>query len=468
MRSCFLKSGLFLFSLTSSLNACEDPADFNEVLVVNTRDMGIPLSGDDEYTPDIPIASIPPAGGDTTHQVRGLGAFVQPVANLSLRRRGSFESGLQFFQLVWEPHPNRSEIDGLGPTYNARSCLACHRHNGRGALPTESKVGTLIRLGNQYGEVDPNYGGQLQTDAISGVTPEGSLITELITVLHQSGAELTHSKYYASQLEFGSLASTINQSARITPQLVGMGLIEAIPEASIARLEDPNDNNGDGISGRAARDHQGILRYGWKATQYSVLTQCASAFINDMGITNYLHPIENCPTSQAACQSAGSPQLDIDEVRLKATASYVSLLGVPASRHTDLDSYKQGLSLFLQTGCGSCHQPDYLTGIAAEPELSNQKIWPYSDFLLHDMGEALDDGVAEGDATSFEWRTPPLWGIGLLSEVHGVTHLLHDGRANSVEEAILWHGGEATQSVSNYLTLDAARRIMLINFVRSL
>ena len=185
MRSSFLRLGLSILTLISSLNACDGPNYPEEVLIINTQDIGIIPSRDDEHNSDISIELIPLPGGDTTHQVRGPGAFVQPVANLSLRRRGSFESGLQFFQLVWEPYPNRSEIDGLGPTYNARSCLACHRKNGRGALPTESEVGTLIRLGNQYGEVDPNYGGQLQTNSIPGVAPEGSLHTEEISFYHQ-------------------------------------------------------------------------------------------------------------------------------------------------------------------------------------------------------------------------------------------------------------------------------------------
>ena len=427
-------------------------------------DPSIDMSHPSEMSTPIPLA-----GGDTTHLIRGIGAFVQPAANLSLRRRGGFEAGLQFFQLVWEPAPSRSEIDGLGPTFNARSCIACHQNNGRGGTPSEGRAGMLLRLGDTQGRVDPTYGGQLQTASVDRVPVEGALVAEVDQPFtHHSGVSLTPVRYYADQLSLGPLAAGINQSPRITPQLVGMGLIDAIPVESIIALEDPQDLDQNGVSGRAARDEFGILRFGWKATQRSVLSQCASAFINDMGITSALHPFENCPPAQESCYAESSDNLDIDDVRLQATATYVSLLGVPAHRHINADVYNRGALLFDQVGCADCHHPGFVTGQSVEPELSYQRIWPYSDFLLHDMGDALDDGVGEGNAASAEWRTPPLWGLGLLAEVHGNLHLMHDGRARSIEEAILWHGGEGEAAVSAFVSLSPSQREELINFVNAL
>ena len=457
-------SSLLMLITALVCSSCAPPASPSSqypIYLESFRDAGVPVQGLDRQ--------IPLAGGDTTHNVTGVGSFVQPAANLSLRRRGGFEAGLQFFQLIWEPSPNRSEIDGLGPTYNERSCIACHRRNGRGGTPFEDRSGMLLRFGDAYGGVDPVYGGQLQTVSVSGVDIEGDLVAELgPSIEHPLGVSLTPVRYFADRLSMGPLSVGINQSPRITPQLVGMGLIDAIPMASIVALEDAQDLNQDGVSGRAARDNMGILRFGWKATQRTVLTQCASAFVNDMGITSPLQPFENCPPAQETCSSAASHHLDIDEVRLQATATYVSLLGVPAHRHVNADDYQRGALLFDQVGCATCHHPDFVTGESIEPELSDQHIWPYSDFLLHDMGEALDDGVAEGDASSAEWRTPPLWGIGLLSDVNGALHLMHDGRARSVEEAILWHGGEASRSVSAFASLEKHQRIALITFVNAL
>ena len=412
---------------------------------------------------------IPLAGGATTHNSRGVGSFVQAASNLSLRRRGRFEAGLQFFQLTWEPTPNRSEIDGLGPTYNARSCIGCHQHNGRGKGPFEYESNILVRLGNENGVSDSKYGSQLQTNAIPGVRVEGRMIAMMdSTVYHSSDTTLISINYNIDALAFGPLDPTINLSARITPQLVGMGLIDAITEQDLLALEDVNDVDGDGISGRIARTEEGeILRFGWKATQHSVLTQCAAAFFNDMGITSLFHPTENCPPIQEGCHNAPSSPLDIDEIRLEATATYVSLLGVPAHRHTSKVEYHKGLDLFVNIGCATCHHPRFITGISKETELSFQEIWPYSDFLLHDMGEGLNDGVAEGDALASEWRTPPLWGLGLVPEVNGSLFLLHDGRARSIKEAILWHGGEAYQSTVAFELLDEEQKELLIRFVQA-
>lgn len=458
-------------STVSSMSTPTLPFNSNDMypsMDHNTYDAFIDTSSDGMMTIDHDLL-IPKAGGDTTHQTVGIGSYVQPAANLSLRRRGNFEAGLQFFQLVWEPYPNRSEIDGLGPTYNAKSCVACHQRNGRGGTPLDNSPGVLLRLGNDLGMIDPTYGNQLQNFSISGVRSEGRVGASLGTpIRHFSGVSLTTIRYTADSLAFGPLASNIKISARITPQLVGMGLIDAIIDSDLVALEDPNDFNGDGISGRAARDQSGVLRFGWKSSQRSVLTQCASAFFNDMGITNLIHPDENCPHSQVDCQAWSSPMLDIDEIRLQATATYLSLLGVPAHRHSSAASYYKGASLFEDIGCADCHQPDFITGQSSEPELSTQHIWPYSDFLLHNMGPALNDGVAEGDAMPDEWRTPPLWGLGLLVEVNGKYNLMHDGRATSIEEAILWHGGEAENSVFAFESLDPIQRAELIDFVRAL
>jgi CxxC motif-containing protein (DUF1111 family) len=255
-----------------------------------------------------------------------------------------------------------------------------------------------------------------------------------------------------------------------------MGLLEAIPGEQLMALADPDDGDGDGISGRAnlvwdLRDGKLDLgRFGWKANQPSVEQQVAAAFLGDIGITSSLFPNENCPPAQADCGHAfngGKPE--IPDSRLEKVTIYTQTLAVPAMRNTEDKEVKQGARLFVQSQCSVCHTPQHETGDnhPLEP-LRGQIIYPYTDLLLHDMGEGLADNRPDGLASGTEWRTPPLWGIGLVETVNGHTMFLHDGRARNLEEAILWHDGEAKESRKNFMGLTLEERNALIKFLGSL
>lgn len=413
-------------------------------------------------------------GGALTVRTDAEGAFAREAPVLGILRRGDFVAGRQFFQLAWIPAPGRPEVDGLGPTFNATACVDCHPDNGRGGpgTPRRPEPGVLLRLGGAAGP-DPVYGGQLQPFGIAGVPGEARPLrqrtpAEVVTL--RGGAQITlHRVDYAlDQLAFGPLAEATRVSPRLGQQLVGQGLLEAIPGERLAALADPDDRDGDGISGRIARLPDGqIGRFGWKAGQPTVEAQTAAAFAGDLGLTSPLFPTENCPPAQAACARAphgGTPELPA--VRLRVTAAYLSLLGVPARR--DAAAELPGKAVFHRVGCAGCHQPDHHTGPGVLPELADQHIWPYTDLLLHDLGPGLDDGVPEGGAEPQEWRTAPLWGLGLTERPGAQRHLLHDGRAHSLAEAILWHGGEAEAARDAYAELEPADRAALHRFIESL
>jgi CxxC motif-containing protein (DUF1111 family) len=272
-------------------------------------------------------------------------------------------------------------------------------------------------------------------------------------------------------------------SPRLAPPMIGLGLIEAVPEAQIRANADPDDKNGDGISGRTnevwslADNRVALGRFGWKAGVPSIRQQAASAFAGDMGLSTPLvpRPSGDCTGAQSFCLNApnGNSERDGDlEVGAKVfdhVVFYAQNLAVPPRRNAKDAGVVQGKALFYQLGCQACHMPSFTTGaVEGQPHLSNQKIWPYTDLLLHDMGEGLADNRPEGMADGREWRTPPLWGIGLTETVSGHTFFLHDGRARNVEEAILWHGGEAQASRDGYAALTKAEREALLSFVNSL
>ncbi|UJR82785.1 Hypothetical protein I5071_48500 [Sandaracinus amylolyticus] len=416
-------------------------------------------------------------GGDTTTSVVDGSAFLQQAANLTIARRADFEAGLQFFRLEWEIAPGRPEADGLGPVYNAVSCIECHVRNGRGApsaTPDENRPGVLLRLGTPDGRPDPTYGDQLQPLGVPGVAGEGHARRFESLVSHRladgTQAMLPLPRYDIASLGYGPLAGGAVLSPRIAQQLVGQGLLEAIDEDDLLALADELDADADGISGRVRWiDALRIGRFGWKAGQPTVEEQTSAAFAGDLGITSSVHPTEACTESQAAClgaASGGSPELTA--TRLRVASSYVRLLGVPARRDAEAPSVRRGRVLFAAVGCDGCHRPSFVTGDSVEPELAGQRIWPYTDLLLHDMGERLADGRAEGDASGREWRTAPLWGIGLLGVVGGEVRLLHDGRARGVAEAVLWHDGEATAARLGFESLTELERADLVSFVESL
>jgi len=440
--------------------------------------------------PDTAELLDPNSGGATTVHNATRRAFAQPAANLDVQRRGQFFVGNAFFNSPWIVAPATAGArDGLGPLFNARSCDACHNNDGRGRPPEkagERPVSMVVQFGtstpgahNEPGG-DPRYGGNLNPFAIGGVAPEGTVRIELREIHGQfadgEAYTLQAPTYVFEELAYGELAPDTRFSPRIAPAVFGSGLLEAITEAQILERNDPDDANGDGISGRANRvwdiraGRTVLGRIAWKANQPDVAHQTAAAFSSEIGMSTSLRPDQICTEAQPACRAApdgGTPEIS-DEI-FQHIVDYQLMLAVPARRNLDSPEVKRGARLFLETGCESCHRATFVTGeMPDKPWLSRQTIHPFTDLLLHDMGEELADGRADFEASGSEWRTPPLWGIGLQQTVNGHTRLLHDGRARDLSEAILWHGGEGEQAKQAFLNLSKADRAALLQFLNSL
>lgn len=433
-------------------------------------------------------------GGETTRADASRNAFGLPAPHLSNEERRLFERGDSFFTQNWVIAPASTDArDGLGPTFNAPACSSCHLLDGRGAPPDhegiEARTGLLLRLSIPGTDAvtgapipDPVYGGQLQDDSVLGVPAEGSMLVEvdIITGTYADGTpyELLDPTYSITDLAFGDAHPDLLIGPRLAPQVFGMGLLEAIPAEDLLANADPDDTNNDGVSGRPNivwDDRAGektLGRFGWKANVATVEQQVAGAFAGDIGITSALHPDENCPSSQTECAAAPNgndgPEPELTDSRLEVVTFYNRTLAVPALRNGDNDDVRQGAELFAEIGCAQCHVDEFTTGETDIETLSNQTIHPYTDLLLHDMGEGLADGRPDFEATGQEWRTPPLWGLGLIDDVNGERFLLHDGRARTIEEAILWHGGEAESSTTNFLELSLQDRTKLLEFLESL
>lgn len=416
-------------------------------------------------------------------------AFSLPLPDLSSERRRAFFVGNAFFNENWVTAPASAEShDGLGPLFNSRSCSGCHFKDGRSAPPPEGQPMStmLLRVSLPVPDVhgaplpDPAYGDQIQGAAIPSVEREADVFVEYETL---SGAfadgeryELRRPSYRFENLAYGPLDPETRRSGRVAPALLGVGLLEAIAESDLESLADPDDHDRDGISGRvnrvwdASSKRQSLGRFGWKAEQPSLLQQVAGAFLGDMGLTTSLFSEENCSLAQKACSerpNGGTPEVS-DEI-LRAMVLYVRALAVPARRDVESEAVLEGQALFRSVGCASCHTPTHTTSAtAALPELVRLEIHPYTDLLLHDLGPELADQRPVFEASGSEWRTPPLWGLGLLSKVNGHTTLLHDGRARSTSEAILWHGGEAEGSRRAFVRMSRAERRSLVAFVESL
>lgn len=449
-------------------------------------------------------------GGEATSRksVDNRNAFSHPSANMGFDKELDFKVGNAIFRKLWVSAPaSTKSSDGLGPLFNARSCQRCHLKDGRGHppkanWPDDDAVSMFLRLSippqsdedarklaERRANVipEPTYGGQLQDLSIQGHTAEGRMqITyEEVPVALGDGAvvRLRRPTYRVTNLGFGALHPEVMLSPRVAPQMIGLGLLEAVPEAQIAALADPDDGDGDGISGltnrvwSVARDRVMLGRFGWKAGAPSVLEQSAGAFAGDIGIASWLvpKPAGDCTSGQAFCIKAPNGNagdgvgFEVSPKLLSLVVFYSRNLAVPRRRGHDLSEILRGKQLFYESGCARCHNPKFTTGeLEGQPHLANQLIWPYSDLLLHDMGEGLADHRPEGVASGREWRTAPLWGIGLTSVVSGHTFFLHDGRARNVQEAILWHGGEARAARDAYATMARGDRERLIAFVNSL
>jgi CxxC motif-containing protein (DUF1111 family) len=440
-------------------------------------------------TPE-PVLGDPLSGGATTVFNSTISAFGQPARNLPLDQRTDFFVGNALFNRTWVTAPSSTTgSDGLGPVFNARSCSSCHFRDGRGRPPVEPDeafVGLLFRLSvpgraADGGPLDdPTYGGQLNQAAILGVPREGrpTVVYSELPGTYGDGDSysLRAPTYDFVDLAFGPLQPQILVSPRTAPFIFGLGLLAAVEDATIIAMADPDDRDGDGISGRPnhvwdrRRQQTVIGRFGWKANQPSIEQQSAGAFLGDIGLTSPLFPQQNCSPAQTACLAAptgGDPE--IDQQKIDAVTFYARYLAVPARRDVADSVVARGEELFTAIGCGLCHLPTLVTGeVADAPALSGQRIHPYTDLLLHDLGPNLADDRPDYEADGREWRTPPLWGIGLIATVNRHTLLLHDGRARGVAEAILWHGGEAAVASESFRTLARDERAALVRFQESL
>ncbi len=440
-------------------------------------------------------------GGDTTVFANGLNAFSFPLANLPEDERVRFVVGNSFFRRNWVEAPSSTQArDGLGPHFIARSCGGCHVQDGRGAPPDlakgtpEQPVALLLRLSvpgtGEHGGVnpEPTYGDQFNNAAVQDVKPEGrvTLRERAVPGRFADGTRYTLRQplYGFTDLAYGPMAKNTLVSPRIAPQLAGVGLIEAIAESDILRNAAEQSALPGPIKGQPNRvwdafaQRRLVGRFGWKANVATLAHQTGGAFVGDIGITSSRFPGESCTPAQKDCLAAprgGGPNHgpEIDDTTFANVVFYQSTLAPAARRDTRDPEVLRGQQVFAQAQCGGCHRPSYVTAQGPFPAMTSansagQRIWPYTDLLLHDMGPGLADGRPDFEANGDQWKTPPLWGIGLIRDVNGHERLLHDGRAQGVLEAVLWHGGEAEASKRQVLKLGKADREALVKFVESL
>lgn len=418
--------------------------------------------------------TLPLAGGATTSTNRTSSAFEDPAPGLSDDGFDRHFEGDAAFEATYVSEP--AEVNpGLGPVFNHSSCGGCHIRNGRGlpvvgAGPLGSEM--LVRVSLPEGEPEvpggavpvPGMGTQIGDHAIFGYEPEATVALTWSEVPGEFADGTPYSLRAPSititRPSGSALPAGVMTSPRTPPPVFGLGLLEAIPEADILAWADPNDDNGDGISGRpnwvwsAKLGREALGRFGLKANNATLIDQAAGAFAADMGVSSPLMP-----------DDMGA---DIDDDTVVTAAFYTQTLAVPP-RAQPTPATERGFSLFIDFNCAGCHVPVQKTSPAYEIEaLANQTFAPFTDLLLHDMGEGLADGRPDFDASGREWRTTPLWGIGVTERVLGDAAYLHDGRARSLAEAILWHGGEAEAAREAFRTADQADRDALLTFLRSL
>jgi CxxC motif-containing protein (DUF1111 family) len=441
------------------------------------------------------------AGGATTVDASGRNAFSFPLANLADEERTRFAIGNSFFRRNWVEAPaSTTARDGLGPHFIARSCGGCHVQDGRGAPPdfrkglVEQPVALLLRLSvpgapnAKQGVVpEPTYGDQFNNAAVQGVKPEGRVTMRWRDrpgrFADGTRYTLREPVYGFADLAYGPMARDVQVSPRIAPQLIGAGLLEAIPESEILRNAAEQAAAPGLVKGQPNRvwdafgEREMLGRFGWKANVATLAHQSAGAFLGDIGITSSRFPKQACTAAQIDCLTAPHGGKDgaheIDDKILADVVFYQATLAPPARRHANDVQVRRGQALFAQAQCASCHRPSYVTAEGPFPRLTSkalqgQRIWPYTDLLLHDMGVALADQRPDFQASGRQWKTPPLWGLGLIPEVNGHQRLLHDGRARGVLEAVLWHGGEAEASKQQVLKMSRAERAALVKFVESL
>lgn len=420
----------------------------------------------------------------------GPSPFTQPLPGLDDTTQDQVVLGRSFFSIPWVAAPSATTArDGLGPLFNANTCASCHNDNGSALTisadghPLRPLLFKLARpdahearletddpgVPDRARMVDAVYGGQIAINGVGNVSPEARPQLDITPEIfrYPDGAQVTLERLTPAlaDLAYGPLATDTVIYTRQPPVLAGLGLIEAVPDAEILVWEDPDDSDGDGISGRANRLPSGeIGRYAWKAAAPTLIAQTANAAANDMGLTNRLYPTELCQPDQTACLAAPhgrpSPQgmLDLPDARLDAITTYLSAFKAPQPMALDAEA-QHGKALFAASGCTACHRPELTTS-------DGRTIHPMSDYLLHDMGSDLADGVREQSAGPSEFRTAPLWGLG--ARLRAGCRFLHDARAATPEAAILWHGGEAANARTNFIALEPTARDDLLHFLEQL
>lgn len=452
---------------------CLSSPFLRNVVIAGGLGVALSIQGACQETAEVPSS----AGPATNGFLVGRNAFTQPIAGLSKAQKDEFIAGRTLFVQSWVQAPASTQTrDGLGPLFNDRACENCHPQNGRsGPLDRQGNLsaGLLFRVGSIHGP-DPVYGGQLQPMALPNVPYEVKMSRTMTPI--PGHVELLMPQYHFDELNYGALAPDSGFSPRIGGALAGMGLIEAVPNSRWIGLEDPEDKDGDGVSGRVhwvsgAQGQPVMGRFGWKAEQPSLIEQAAGAYHDDMGLTSPLKPAAPCTAVQTACLAAkngGEPE--ISQQALVQTVRYVQLLAVPRSeQRMPAKQWYANLSRFEEIGCADCHVPSHQTaseGVLGP--LANIEIWPFTDLLLHDMGPDLADTRPLPGASPQEWRTPPLWGLGHYESVNGHQALLHDGRAQGVASAIAWHGGEGQRSRDAFFSLPTAEQAELVAFIKQL
>lgn len=423
------------------------------------------------------------SGGKQTTFNSGSSAFGQPFSNLGTLKENLHGFGDGSFSAVFNSDKTQRN-HGLGPIFNNQSCGSCHIADGRGKAPNagESLSSLLLRISisgeNAYGGPNPvpGFGGQLQQRGIFGIAPEANVSVSYTENSFQFNDGETYSlrqPKFTITNPYIPLPADLMVSARMATPVFGLGLLEAIEESSILLKADESDADGDGISGKPnyAYDVQSktykLGRFGWKAAQTTIIQQSAGAYVEDMGITNMIFQSES---SYGQSQYDNSEKgYELGDSTLYAVAYYIKTLCVPGRRDAKNADVLNGKKLFSSMGCAKCHTPMQQTATdVVFPELSNQTIFPYTDLLLHDMGSDLADNRPDNKATGNEWRTSPLWGIGLTGTVNGHNNFLHDGRARNLTEAILWHGGEAEAAKNNFKNAGKADRAAILRFLNSL
>ena len=468
---------LFVLSLLLAV-ACTDQTEVTDPAATkDTAPEPISAAELDFSARDFNGAHTALSGGATTVFDVSTDAFSLPAPNLSKKHLDVHEVGDVQFELEFELS------NGLGPVFDNVSCEACHEGDGRGRPPAAGEQfasflfrGSVPGFGPHGGPNPiPGFGSQIQLRAISPTILEATAAIAYTdsTGTFADGSQFTlQVPHYTLIGAYSALPSGVLFSPRSAPAVFGLGLLEAVSAGDVLAMADPRDRNRDGVSGRAnsvwdaTKQRMALGRFGWKANTPNLLQQAAGAYNGDMGITSTVFPAESCEGQYADC--AAHP-VEIDPQLVQAVAFYTRTLGVPARRGLDDPTAKQGERLFYAAGCNGCHVPTLRTAmLQGVPEISNQVIHPYTDLLLHDMGPALADGRPDFRASGREWRTAPLWGIGLLETVNDHTNLLHDGRARGLLEAVLWHGGEATNARERVRQMSAQDRAALIAFLQSL